>query len=403
VVAVAEDQLNAGRAPQAPLENHCEQLFVFPSEQVRKRRDRYAMRSAQWRASELRRCRHCGRVPRSNADGVTLRASDGIAGYAGLQTCGSVWACPVCAPKILVHRALEIGSVLAAAINEGHVLGFFTLTMRHHDRQALELLWKAAGKGWTRATSGEYWMIERDACGVVGWVRVWELTIGPNGWHLHVHGVLVLNPGATNSDLDRVAGGMFKRWSRGLVSAGLEAPLLRGQEWHLVSGDQAADEVAGYLFKIAEQVDIDQATSLGLELTHTMPGRSKSVLSTRPVWSLLDDLMRDGEADTLRLWNEYERVSKGKRQVGYSQGLRARFAPDVEEMTDEQVADQEHGSNADDLLHFDVNAWRQIATTAGLAVAILEATESGGVTAARTLLDAEGVNYQLINHQENDR
>jgi hypothetical protein len=72
-------------------------------------------------------------------------------------------------------------------------------------------------------------------------------------------------------------------------------------------------------------------------------------------------------------------------------------------MTDEQVADQEHGSNADDLLHFDVNAWRQIATTAGLAVAILEATESGGVTAARTLLDAEGVNYQLINHQENDR
>jgi hypothetical protein len=193
---------------------------------------------------------------------------------------------------------------------------------------------------------------------------------------------------------------MFGRWSKGLVAAGLEAPLLAGQDWHLVAGDQAADDLAGYLFKIVEQGDAERATSLGLELTHTQPGRAKSQLATRPVWSVLEDLVRDGESESLRLWHEWERVSKGKRQVGYSAGLRDRFAPDLEDLSDEEVADIEHGTAEHDLLHFTLDAWRHVVADPELAPTILTMTEAFGVSGARRVLDAAGISYSVLRCPE---
>ncbi|MGB9377465.1 MAG: hypothetical protein WCB04_08130, partial [Mycobacteriales bacterium] len=326
------------------------------------------------------------------------RSHEGIAGFAGLQTCGSVWACPCCGGKILTHRALEIGAVLGQAVTEGRALGFFTLTMRHRKAQPLDLLWAAGQKGWRRAISGKGWVSQSGAHGVEGWVRVWEVTDGSNGWHVHVHGVVVLRPGAKSADLDDVCSGMFDRWRRGLLAAGLDAPLERGQEWHLVRGDDACDDLAGYLFKIAEG-EVPPAVGLGLELTHSLPGRSRAALATRPVSAILDDLVRDGERRSLDRWHEWERVSKGKRQVGFSKGLRERFAGFVDELSDDEVADLEHGSREDDLVHLDRDGWRQVVGTDGLAVSILEAAEKSGVAGVSALLDQEHVPYQLARRR----
>ena len=43
-----------------------------------------------------------------------IRSNSGIAHYAGLTTCGSIWACPVCSAKIRNTRALEISAATAA-------------------------------------------------------------------------------------------------------------------------------------------------------------------------------------------------------------------------------------------------------------------------------------------------
>jgi len=306
-----------------------------------------------------------------------------------------VWACPSCSSKILQHRALEIGAVLAQALEQGHALGFFTFTMRHRRSQPLALLWGAGQKGWQRVISGKQWVRQSADAGLEGSVRVWETTDGPNGWHVHVHGVLVLRKGAQPADLDALALGMFGRWSKGLQAAGLEAPWRRGQEWHLVSGAEAADDLAGYLCKIAGGLE-EKALGLGLELTHTRPGRSREGLGTQPVWSILERLVLTGEADALERWHEWERVSKGKRQVGWSNGLRQRFAPDLEELDDDQVADQEMGSSDDDLVRFDHEGWRLIVARPSLPVAILEHTERGGLPLVRSLLAAEGIPHQLV-------
>lgn len=284
--------------------------------------------------------------------------------------------------------------MLGQAIQQGYSIGFVTLTMRHRKGQALSKLWGAAGKAWGRATSGVVWQNAQKRHGVVGWVRVWEVTEGRNGWHVHVHAVVVLAPGAGAAALDEVAGGMFNRWSRGLVAAGLEAPMLRGQDWHIVKGDQAAIEVGDYLFKLVDGAGM--AKGLGLELTHTQPGRARSDLKTRPVWGLLDDLVETGE---IGRWREWEQASKGKRQVSYSKGFRERFAPDLDELTDDEVADLETGSADDDLIHWNRDQWRELVARPERLPQLLEAAEIGGragLAAVLELLHDWKVPFRLV-------
>lgn len=382
------------RAPQAPLEISTDNVSGAD-----RKRLRYQRREMLWGVTKIQRISHCGRVPRSREVGVTLRIQPGAAGYAGLQHCGSVWACPVCAARILAHRGLEIGAVLGEAIAQGHPLAFITLTMRHRSSQNLRRLWDAGGKGWTRAITGNGW-VKVEAL-VAGWVRVWEVTHGRNGWHVHVHIVMVLEKGATEADLDVVAGGMFDRWSRGLQAAGLSAPKRKGQDWHMVTGDQAAERLAEYLAKSVSVIDQMKAasareataTGLGLELTHTMPGRARDDLKTRPVWALLDDLAETGEVGP---WWEWEAVSKGRKQVGWSNGMRKRFAPALEELSDEVIAEQELGSASDAAIRWTYDQWRAFVVQPGKAIRLREAAEVGGKAAAVALLDEWGDPYQVI-------
>ena len=356
-----------------------------------RRRLRHARRDVLWRASSLARARCCGRVLQDLDAGARARLRDGVAGWAGLQHCASVWVCPVCASRILVHRALEMGAVLQRAVELGYSLAFCTFTMRHHLGQRLADLWTGGQKAWQAAISGKYWQRAK-SLGVAGWVRVWEVAWGRNGWHVHVHLVLVLTPGAA-AQLDGIASGMWERWDRSLERSGLSS-LRVGQDWHLVEGDQAADDLGGYLAKLANSTE---GEGLGLELTHGMPGRAATVAATRPTWAILDHLELTGEAPALELWHEWERVSKGKRQVGWSKGLREQFAPEVVEQTDDDIVAEELGTASDDVLRLDAESWRELVRTPGRPVELLELLECGGVELAAAALDQWGIRTELLN------
>lgn len=383
--------MRAGTAPREIANNLSTSIQKSASDQREqaqtRRADRYLKRAALWHLSNLQRVRYCGRHPSSASSGVGVRLTGGAAGFANLQTCGSVWADPVCSSKILARRAVEIGAALSIAQALGYQLGFVTLTMRHRKAQALGLLWDAAGRAWQRAISGQSWKLAQSRNGVVGWVRVWEVTTGRNGWHVHVHAVVVLDGSASSTHLDEVAQGMFRRWRAGLTSAGLEAPTLRGQEWHIVSGDQAGDEVAAYLAKLGRSGPASPE-ALGLELTHVQPGRSRSALRTAPVWSLLDDVVL-GDAAAIRSWHEWESESKGRRQVGWSAGLRDRLSmPD--ERSDDEVAADELGTEDDTLVVIQPDGWRALVATPWRLPAVLDAAEAGGLPRLRSLLDSWG-------------
>lgn len=379
------------RSPEAaPREIANNVSLLAPDQRERaqaRRADRYLKRSILWSLSSLQRVRYCGRHPSATAAEIGVRLTAGVAGFAGLQTCGSVWADPVCSAKVLSRRAVEIGAALSTAVALGYELGFFTFTMRHRRTQPLDLLWSGAQRAWKRAISGKGWSTAVDRCGVVGWVRVWEVTDGRNGWHPHLHGVVVLRAGSTAADLDEVCRGMFRRWRAGLIAAGLETPRMAGQEWHLVAGADAGASIGDYLAKLGRSGPASPE-ALGLELTHVQPGRARAELRTQPVWSILDDVM-EGEAVAVRRWHEWERVSKGKRQVGWSKDLRSLLAvPD--ERSDEDLAAEEIGTERDTLVMIDRAGWQAMIGKPWRLPLVLDAAESGGLAALRSLLDSWG-------------
>ena len=85
--------------------------------------------------TSLRRVRNCG-TPLDPDGGLTLAlttSGDGSrsAGYSGLASCGSIWACPQCAAKIATRRADELSKVMRAVDEAGGSAFLLTLTMRH--------------------------------------------------------------------------------------------------------------------------------------------------------------------------------------------------------------------------------------------------------------------------------
>jgi hypothetical protein len=107
----------------------------------------------------------------------------------------------------------------------------------------------------------------------------------------------------------------------------------------------------------------------------------------RTPFQILSDLVAGGEVEDLELWEEYESASKGRRALVWSPGLRDLMG--LDEVTDEQIADEEVGS-ADDVL-FVVADWSPIAKNPRLGGQLLRVVQSGGLLAGRDFCDANGI------------
>ena len=350
---------------------------------------RYLARAALWDRSSLPRCRKCGRVSRNPTGEVGLRVSDGHAGFAGLVSCGSVWVCPVCSSKIMARRSLEIGAAVASAHSEDLPVAFCTLTMRHSKGDRLDKLWGGLAKGWRRATSGKHWQAQKVEAGHVGHVRVVEATHGRNGWHVHVHALLFAHGFAQSGGLDALMVPMWERWSAGLQSQGLRAPLPVGSEWHVVGGDLSGTALGDYLAKGA-----GASGAIGAELTQTQSKVARSVHSTSPHWTLLTDGLMNGEVGPAKLWREWEKASKGRRQIAWSRGLRERLGLVLDEKSDEDVAAEELGSNDDTVVWITRPGWWFLVNEPHLIGQVLSAAESMSQGDLSAWLWTQGIDHR---------
>lgn len=389
-------RVTAERVAERPLENTANNFSPFAGKTASDLRERrYLARSILWRESGLDRVRSCGRwsvVPGGN---VAVRQRGKVAGFAGVATCGSVWADPVCNAKIMASRRLEICSAVGAWQQDGGRIGFVTLTMRHRKGQRLSTLWGALSKAWNRVTAGKGWKTDKARHGVAGWLRVVEVTHGRNGWHVHIHCLVFFEPALTDPDVAGLHGSMFGRWASGLRSAGLARPLKVGQDAKLIAG--AADSDLARYFTKAVHGGTD-SERIALEFTAAQTKAVRSEHGTRPVWALLDAVHLDGDADALDLWREWERASKGRRQLTWSQGLRDRLGLTAER-TDEEIAEQEIGSSDDDLVWITSAGWSRV-NDLRLWVPILAAVERGGLREVSKLLIANEIEYRLPGEQE---
>lgn len=362
--------------PQGPLENYADS--ATPSGALPARSRRYIRRSALWKESSLLRVRRCGRVRR--AEFVGVRVGSAGAGFSGLCTCGSPWACPVCNAKIMARRALEIGLAIAAHQATGGRVIFQTLTLRHHAGQSLIELWSALLAAWRSATTGKAWAGRRSSLGMLGWIRAVEVTWGRHGWHVHIHALLFVGPEVERVQVAEFGSWLADRWSRAVVRQGLEAPLAAGQFARLVTGPADAD-LAAYISK---------ATDLGLELTQSQSKRARRGHKTVSPWSLLGDVIDKGDADALDRWHVWEQGSKNRRQITWSKNLRRALLGQEREVSDEEIADQQAGDV--DVVLITAEGWDSVVARPWLMPALLVAAEDS-VAALRALLIRQSVEF----------
>lgn len=302
-----------------------------------RRAERFRVQRILWEHSSLQRVRFCGWAP-TNPDGhVGIRKSaDGAAGFSGLQTCGSVHACPTCNAKIAAGRSEDLAAAVTRWHEAGGVVALVTLTMRHDRSQRLTELWDPLSYAWSKATSGRGWQQDVAAHGTfvdgktrIPWARAVEATHGKNGWHLHVHALVFL---AGDVDADALGKSMFQRWRDALLRKGLAAPLAGHGGLDVSMVASGSEAVGRYLAKSTYDHD---AKGAGWEVAGGAMKDGRR--GNRAPFAILRSFVETGDLDALDLWREWERASKGRRQLTWSRGLRDLLRLGAEE-TDEDLA-----------------------------------------------------------------
>lgn len=195
--------------------------FVSPMDG---RVQRFIVQSVTRKLLPMSRTNNCLRVRQGGKQiQVNKSVQYGTASYSGLQTCGSVWVCPVCAAKIAERRRAEIIAAMSAHKATGGCINMLTLTAPHQRSDDLrELLAKqstALHSFWNdRQVKGVF-----QAMGVIGQIRALEVTHGRkseqnNGWHPHYHVLLFSGSGVdlTNQDIPPVLDWvitLYTRWA----------------------------------------------------------------------------------------------------------------------------------------------------------------------------------------------
>lgn len=331
---------------------------------------RYA---AKWAAANIlknhdvalsKRLSHCGYVARSFEVTLERKAETGAAGFDGLKTCASVWCCPCCSPRISARRKDELDLLMSGARAEGHAVVMLTLTARH-DRQMKLAPFLDALKLAKRKLTGRQIYARLP---LVGSVTATEYTHGRNGHHPHYHCLMVLD--APASQAVALVETLRSAWLTALSSVGL-------------SGNEAAFQVQDASAAGAYVAKFGAAEELALH------GAKRGRNGSRGPWQLLNDA-RDGDAQAAAVWAEYALAFRGRRQLVWSRGLKARFGVG-ETSDDEAAAEVDPAPPAAEVLRAWAGAGEPWRAARRRRVALVHAAETGGDLRAAEygLTDAE--------------
>lgn len=321
-----------------------------------RRRSRFKARRALRSITTLDPVRACGMTPHDSA-GVALVMSDGapgerIAGWRGVVSCGSVWACPRCSAVIGEHRAEELRNGLEKWRQQGGAVVLLTLTMQHTREDSLTDLWDGAAGSWIRLVGGKPWLNFKAAAGVVGTLRVVEVTHGAAGWHVHLHVLVFLDP--TQSVRWRGVGGdaQFEAHFAALASRG---PIVRA--WQRIAGragyfaaEQAQDMRPASLDEAGNNLNryfVKNGWDAADEVARSASKKGRR--GNRTPMGILHDVTTGGLVDDVDLWNEWEQASHGRRQMTWSRGLRSTLGLAVVADAD-AAAEAADGAESDDHL-----------------------------------------------------
>lgn len=278
--------------------------------------------------------------------GWTLGTSVGLmndktrpAGFAGLERCGSIWACPCCSAVIRAGRAIEIETAVQRHQATGGSVVFFTGTQRHHRGDELAHTLDVILSAWSRTLRNKGWRLLKKNFEISGYIRAVEVTGNfdndGHGWHPHLHSLIFIDRELSSDELDALRGKLFAEWTRAVVAVGGKAPTEKGLDMQKV--DKDGKVLAQYLGKIQDDKEAKK-WSAGAEAARFDAKQGHSEGAIMP-FELLDENSPLPEQLRANLWREYYTASKGRRAITWSRGLKDRY--EVEEKADEEILEEQ--------------------------------------------------------------
>lgn len=292
--------------------------------------------------SFVHRVNYCLRRRVDVTKGVLIRYNEKRqkAHYHNLQRCGSVWTCAVCAVQITEIRRIELRTAIDNWNQQGGVVYLVTFTNRHHcgDDLAGLLLGqkKAFVKFWEKRKVKE----TLNRLGYAGRIVSTEVLYGENGWHPHYHMLFFFDHEINQQGLQSF---LALEWQDVCRKVGLKIPSLEhGVD---VRDGSYADK---YVTKFGSGWGLDYEITKG----HTKKGREGGLTPF--------DLLRESvEMPSYgALFSVYADVFKGKQQLHWSSGLKAKLG--VLERSDDELAKQTEGDSIE-LKELALEIWYLIA------------------------------------------
>lgn len=277
-------------------------------------------------------------------------------GYGNLVSCGSTWHCPICSPKITEYRRIELAAAIVEVMKRDGEVVMMTLTYRH----SLDLpLGESLDKFYKARSSFTASQAFKDAMrdvGALGRVFSTEVTYGENGWHPHLH-LLIL--------CEKKIGGILIRlerlrdyWAKHVLKVGLGQ--INEHGFDVQNGDYAAEYVAKYgrepqEFRWSAAHELTKAPSKVAKGDNLTPFGFLDLMAARASLEIAGRIIEpEGIAG---LFLEYAVRFQGRQQLAWSPGLREKLGLEAER-TDEQIAD---GDGERDIIGtLTLDEWREV-------------------------------------------
>lgn len=281
--------------------------------------------------------------------------------FVGLQTCGSVWTCPVCANRIQEVRRLEIAQAMKYFYSKKKQAVMITFTFPHTASDSLKELLTKFSKALSAFKSSAPWEKFKKKHGFEGLIRSLEVTRGGNGWHPHTHELFFVN-----QEVDELA---FKhwcveRWLAVCIRAGLvDANDIDKQEAFI---SHSLDfkfncSTSDYLAKF------DDNAHWGADREMAKASSKKGKNSGMHPFEL-------AFMNYHQLFIEYTEAIKGKAQIFWSRGLKEKVG--LKDIDDAEIAETETEEKEQDRFigDLDKDAWYQV-TSKELRADVLDKIE----------------------------
>lgn len=293
--------------------------------------------------------------------GVTRR---GVAHVQGVKRCGSAKACPLCTPQIMTRRGDGLDAMFAAALADGCLLYMVSAKVQHFRTMALDWSVKGIGHAWSKTFSGR----SAQRYGYLGQVRAWDFTYGRNGWHPHIHSIVVFEPGTPEAVAEAYLDHAGTKYVTALADKKLSAAL-DDRGWHYERCRSTSD-AARYLVKVdGDEVTGEAGWGAALELVRP-DLKKKGKRGGVTVWELLADAAW-GDLDAAALWREYERATRTIKSVIIGKRLRQAYGNALTEATDDELAEATPDEEVVFVLEVPAAVWTRLLVT-GRIVHLIE-------------------------------